>query len=166
MLSDSYVEMAVKAKPGKDYYLKLTMSILLIAIGIFAFLFILGGIGLVISIIGICLFCYFMGEKNLEYDYTLTNGSIEVAAIYNGSKRKELMHFELDQVTMVVPKGSNRISHENFVKLYDFTSKTGEGTAIALVLERDSRKELVLLEPNDKALEHIKTFARHKVYDI
>lgn len=165
MLNDSYVEQAIKAKPGNDFYLKLALAIWIIFMGIPVLCFV-GGIGLILSIIGICLFCYFLGFRNLEYEYTLTNGSIEIAAIYNASKRKELMHFEMEQVKMVVPEGSERISNEVFVKTRNYTSKKKDRQAVALVVEINGKNELVLLEPNEKSMEHIKAYAKNKIYDI
>lgn len=165
MLNDSYVEQALKARPGNDFYVKLAISIWVIFMGI-PVLFFVGGVGIILSIIGICLFVYFLGYRNMEYEYTFTNGNIEVAVIYNASRRKELMHFEMDQVTMVVPEKSERISHENFVKTHNFTSGNKNRAGIAFVVEINGNKELVLIEPNEKSLEHIKGFAKNKMYDI
>lgn len=165
MLSDSYVEQSIKAKPGNDFYLKLILSVLLAAIGCVLFLFI-GLIGFVLFLAGICMFFYFMGNRNMEYEYILTNGSVEIAAIYNASKRKELMSFELEQVTMIVPKDSNRIATERFSKKRDYSSRMREGKVISLVIEYNGRKELVSMEPNEKTLAHIKTYARNKMYDL
>lgn len=165
MLNDSYVEQALKAKPGNDFYVKLAISIWVIFMGI-PVLFFIGGIGIILSIIGICLFVHFLGYRNMEYEYTLTNGSIEIAAIYNASKRKELMHFEMEQVTMVTPEDSDRISHELVVKRHNFTSGNKDRRGIALIVEINGKKELVLMEPSAKSLEHIKGFAKNKIYDI
>lgn len=76
------------------------------------------------------------------------------------------MSFELDQVTMIVPKDSERISNENFAKKRDYSSRTGKGQVISLVIDLNGRRELVSMEPDEKLLAHIKTFARNKMYDI
>lgn len=165
MLSDSYVEQALKAKPRGNYYGKLALAVIITLFGAGSVLF-AGLIGLVIMIIGIALFSVFVGEKNLEYEYILTNGSVEIAAIYNGSKRKELMCFELDQVTMIVPKNSQRIETEKFAKKRDYSSHIGDGQVIAIVLELNNRRELVEMEPDERTLAHIKAYARMKMYDI
>ena len=134
--------------------------------GISTFLFVEPGWGFVVFVVGICLFFYFLGDCKLEYEYAMTNGSVEIAAVYNASRRKELMHFELEQVTMIVPKGSERIAHETFRKKRDFTSKKKKEKEIALVLELESGKELIFMEPNKKSLEHIKMYTKNKYYDI
>lgn len=165
MFSDSYVEQAFRAKPAGDYYVKLFLSVLLAVAGCGAVFFSVL-IGFVLFLAGICLFFYFMGNRNMEYEYILTNGGVEIAAIYNASKRKELMSFELDQVTMIVPKDSNRIATETFARKRDYTSRTGDGKVISFVVEQNGSKELVMMEPNEKILAHVKNYARNKMYDI
>ena len=123
MLNDSYVEQVFRAKPRGAFYVKLLIAALMICIGLLSIWFALVGEGFLIIVVGIALFSYFFAESNLEYDYTFTNEGVEVAAVYNGSRRKEKLSFELGQVTMVVPKDSQRIANESFQKKYDFTSK-------------------------------------------
>ncbi|MDE6435493.1 MAG: hypothetical protein K2L07_14865 [Lachnospiraceae bacterium] len=165
MLNDAYVEQSVKAKPGIGYFWKIFISVALIVFGIPFILF--GGLGLLLVAAGIGLFMHFAGDSKMEYEYTLTNGSVEIAAIYNASRRKEILQFDLGNVTMVVPKGSNRINpQEKFVKTYSFVSKTGEGQQVSLILEENGKKKLVTIEPNEKSVEHIKMFAKNKCYDI
>lgn len=164
MLSDTYVEQSVQAKPGFDYFLKIFISIALIVVGI---PLIIGGLGLFMIAFGIVLLVVFAGDSRVEYEYTLTNGSVDIAAIYNASRRKEKMQFDLGNVTMVVPKDSNRINpQEKFLKKYSFLSKKGEGQQISIILEENGKKILVDMEPNEKSMEHIKMFAKNKCYDL
>lgn len=163
--SDNYVEYAIKAKPMSSYYVKLVLAIWIIFLGV-PVLFFVGGIGIILSIVGVCLFCHFLGLGKLEYEYTLTNGSVEIAAIYNASKRKELYHFEMEQVTMIVPEHSNRIEHEHFVKKRNYTSGRKNREAITMVVEINGAKEAVSLELNDKCMEHVRLYGKHKIYDL
>lgn len=165
MFSDSYVEQVLKAKPDGTFYLKMFISSFFVVLGIISFPFI-GSTGFVFAMLGICLFFCFFGDSNMEYEYTLTNGGVDVAAIYNASKRKEKKHFELEKVTMIVPKGSLRISQEKFAKKYDFTSKRAGDLIIALVLEEKGNKQLILMEPDEKTMAHIKSYAKDKMYDL
>lgn len=167
MLTDTFVEQSVKIKKvGARYYLRLVACVLLSISGLPLFL-VVGGMALLFVFGGIYLFVYFSGDKNKEYEYCMTNGNIDIAAIYNGSRRKELYEFDLSNATMVVPYGSNRISNETFVKTYDYTSRSDENEGkVSIVVEEDGKKKCVHLEPNEKGLEHIKQFARHKCYDL
>ncbi|MDO5156736.1 MAG: DUF6106 family protein [Eubacteriales bacterium] len=165
MLTDAFVEQSVKTKPGKRYILRLVACVLLALSGI-PLMLVVGGLGILVIAFGIYLFTYYYGDKNAEYEYSLTNGSVEIAVIYNLSRRKDLMQFDMSNVSMVVPAGSNRISNKKFTKVYDFSSRMPDSHAISLVVEEDDKKKLVILEPNEKAMEHIKQHAKHKCYDL
>lgn len=165
LLNDAYVEQSVKATPGIGYFGKIFISVALIVFG-FPFI-LLRGLGLLMMVAGIALLMHFAGDAKMEYEYTLTNGNVEIAAIYNASRRKEIMQFNFDNVSLVVPKGSNRINpQEKFAKTYSFVSKTGEGQQVSFVLEENGKKKLVTIEPDEKSLEHIKMYAKNKCYDI
>lgn len=163
MLNDTYVEQSVKAKPGAGYYLKMFFAVALIMVGIpLSLIF----IGLLLIGFGVIILIYYAGDAKLEYEYTLTNGEVDIAAIYNGRRRKEKLQFDLENVTMIVPKDSNRINPQEKYKTYSFLSKAGEGQQIALIMDLNGDKTMVLMEPNERSMEHIKTFAKNKCYDV
>ena len=164
MLSDSYVEYAVKTKAESNFYIGVVSGILCILLGVFLLLFDL--IGVAVFLIGICLIVYFGKTKNVEYEYIITNGNVEISAIYAASRRKIKKQFDATQIKMICPGNSNRISGENIEKKYDYTSKDKEQPSVAVVIEKDEKKELVLMELNDKCIEHMKSYLRHKVYDM
>lgn len=165
MFGNSFYEMAVKSKATGDYYWKMALGVVLTLLSVLAFPLV-GGISLLFLILGICVFVIFGGDRKVEYEYTFTDSSVEIAAVLNARKRKELFSFDMDQVSMVVPKGSSRITNEKFSKIRNYTSKKKDAKIICMVLEVEKGKQVVMLEPNEKALAHIKTFARNKMYDI
>ena len=63
--NDNYVEYAIKARPTASFYVKLVIAIWVFFLGIPLLLFV-GGIGMIVSIIGICLFCYFLGFGKVD----------------------------------------------------------------------------------------------------
>lgn len=164
MMNDGYVEYAVKTKAEANFYIGVISGIVCILLGMFLLLFDL--IGIVFFLVGICLTVYFGKTKNIEYEYIITNGSVEISAIYDASRRKLKKQFDASLIKMMCPGDSNRISAENFEKRYDFTSKKKDQPSVAVVIEQDEKKELVLMEMNDKCIEHMKQFLRHKVYDL
>ena len=166
MLNDNYVEQSFRAKPDKLFYIKMFLAIWVTCIGLVMLLYIQPGLGLIITVVGVSLLVYAAGDRCLEYEYILTNDNVDIAAIYNASRRREKMHFCLEQVTMIVPNGSERISHETFKKTRKFLSGFGKEKEIALVVEVNGNKELVLMEANEKTIEHIKNYAKNKCYDI
>lgn len=164
MLNNSFCEMAVKSKTSVGYYVKMFFSIVVILAGVLLFP-IIGAISLVIVVIGVCMIGYFAQEKNVEYEYTFTDGSVDIAVVYGGSKRKEVFSFDMDQVSMIVPLGSKRIEHERFTQKRDYSSKKRSDKIYCFVLESDKEKKLVMLEPNERALAQIKMYGRNKMYN-
>lgn len=165
MLSDCFAEQAVKTKPDREFYLRILIVILVFCLGGFIFLFLNPLLGLMLVMGDIWLICVFAGYIKKEYDYTFTNGGIEIAAIYKRSKRKELMHFDMDQVLMIVPENSPRIANEKVQRKRDYTSKKKGATKVAFLVEINKHKEIVLIEPNERSLNHIKNFSKHKYYE-
>lgn len=165
MLNDCFAEQAVKAKADREFYLRMWINVLVFLMGAFIFLTLNPLIGILLFIIDIWLFCIFIGYRKKEYDYTFTNGGIEIAAIYNQTKRRELMHFDMDQVLMIVPENSPRIANEKVQRKRDYTSKKRGAVKVAFLIEILKHKEIVLLEPNERSLNHIKNFSKHKYYE-
>ncbi len=164
MLKDDYVEYAVKSKAEANFYLGVFGGILCIVLGVVALLFDLVGILLIAG--GIALIVFFSKEKNVEYEYTITNGSVEVSAIYAASRRALKKQFDASQINYICPSDSNRISGEKFAKKYNYTSKQADAKSVAVIIENNDKKELVLLELNERCIEHMKRFLHHKVYDL
>jgi hypothetical protein len=139
-------------------------GILCIVLGVVALLFDLVGILLIAG--GIVLIVFFSKEKSVEYEYTITNGSVEVSAIYAASRRTLKKQFDASQISYICPSDSNRISGEKFAKQYNYTSKQADAKSVAVIIENNDKKELVLLELNERCIEHMKRFLHHKVYDL
>ncbi|MBE5941405.1 MAG: hypothetical protein E7264_02560 [Lachnospiraceae bacterium] len=164
MFDNSFYEMAVKSRAMGDYYLKMVIGVIVTVFGVLAFPYI-GAIALIIVVIGLYIVITYAQDKNVEYEYTFTDSSVEIAAIMNASKRKEVFSFDMEQVTMIVPLGSKRIENESFSKKRDYSSAKREDQVYCFVVENDKQKQLVMLEPDEKALKHIKTYGRNKMYN-
>lgn len=166
MLNDSFAEQAVKAKADREFYLRMLFNFILLIMALYIFGVLNPMLGIMIFIIDIWVFCYFVGYHKKEYEYSFTNGNVEIAAIYKQLKRRELMHFDMDQVLMIVPDKSERIANEQIVKKRDYTSRKKGIQKVALLVEIHKHKELVLIEPNERVLTHLKLVGKHKCYDI
>ena len=166
MIHESHVGQALKTKPTNSFYWKMAIAIWVIFMGIPVAMFVKFGIGVLVSTVGVVLVGVFVGEKNIEVEYIFVSGRFEIAYIINGSKRKEMMCFEMEQVKTIVPQGSPRIEYENFVKKHDFTSKTKAPSCIDMVVDINGHKELVSVEPNEKLMAEIREYGKNKIYDV
>ena len=170
--NDSFLEQVVKnGKPNKYYYLKILLSLLVILTGWVIILFSNPGImsimvAPVIIIGGIFLFFCVLGYRRMEFEYTFTNGSVEIAGVYKASKRREFFHFDFDQVLMIAPVNSKRLENEKFDRKSYFGSVKGNDQQIAMLVDIKKKKELIIIEPNEKTMKHILLFAKNKCYDL
>lgn len=165
MLSDSYVEQVVKTKSGTGYYIGTFCGIFLMVLGVFSIIFI-RMIGIIIALMGFFIFKHFLEEKKTEYEYIITNGNVEISAIYGAVRRKLLKQINVNQISMMVPGNSERISRDQFGKIYDYTSKSKDHDSVALVVDVDNKKDCVFLELNEKCIEHMKLYLKFKYYDL
>lgn len=100
-------------------------------------------------------------NQRIEYDYTFTNGVLDIAKIINRSKRKKLLSVEIGEFEIIAP-----IGHESFQKaLQDKTIQKrlnyflnkGEGLYYGIL--RDERKRcLLIFEPSQEMLRMFKAF--------
>lgn len=165
MYNDSFIEQSFKARPMISFYLKMFISIVLILTGGVFLFFIDLLIGFVLTVAGICLLCFYFGERKVEYEYTLTNGSIEVAAIFNATKRKELCCIDLSKATLIIPSSSQRAQTQDASKKYRYVSGKKDANTI-LIYADDNKKACYELEPDEKSFAHIKNYARNKMSDF
>lgn len=165
MYGNSFYEMAIKSKPMTDYYLKVALGFMVILAGILLFPFI-SGISFLIVVVGVWILYAFGKDCRVEYEYTFTDNEVEIAAVLNAMKRKELFSFGMDKVTMIVPKNSQRIENEQIKKIRDYSSKREDAEVICMVLDTGNGKQMVILEPDERALAHIKTYAKNKMHDL
>lgn len=162
MFSDSYTEDMVKATRGMAYFYKLAGLALVIVFGIFIMLFYHVGFGSIIFFGGIFLFAYIFSQRELEYEYIITNGDFEIAAIYAKTKRKELMHFGMDQVSIIAPVKSLRLDGENVMSTSYYASRKNVENEYAFIVNVNQKKIKVILELSEKSMNQVKTHAKHK----
>ena len=90
--------------------------------------------------------CFFFRMRKVEYEYIITNGNVEISAIYAASTRKVKKQFDATLIKYICPGDSKRLDGEKFEKRYDYTSKKKDVSSVAAVVERDEKTELVLME--------------------
>ncbi len=140
---------------------------------------VLAVISFFLSVFRIILFGYFLClifgfsayalslKRNVQYEFVMTNESVEISAIYNLESRKELIAFELTQVQMVAPSTSPRLEHERVSgqKKYKFVTGLNDRKQYSIMCEVKGLKSEIVLEPTEKILEHIKAFCPNVFYE-
>lgn len=108
---------------------------------------------------------YLSGKFNKEFEYVITEDTVDIDIIYNASSRKRLISFSVKDVEIlasVKDVNNNSRLKEQFNRVIDATTASAGANVYFAVLERDG-KTLVKFEPPAEALAVLKKFAPMKV---
>ena len=122
-----------------------------------AFLFL--GTLFIIAVAGIVFATVkFTGLLNIEYEYILTNGVMDIDRITNKSNRKRLMSFELANVTRL-EKYNPAFLESIDKKCLVFACPPNLQDAYFMVCEKEGKKaEYLVFTPNEKMKTAVKKF--------
>ena len=165
MQKDSFVEQIIPAKTPYVFFARLGVAVVMLVTG---FLLIVNHILLALAFIlmGMIFFNMVKDERKVEYEYTFSNTHVEVAIIYNKAKRQELRGFDLDEISVIVPGTSKRFANIPKLQVYDYTSGLEDEGIVMFYYEKSGKKYLFRLQPDEKAMEHIKLFAKGKMSEF
>ena len=162
---EGYAEYAVQKKLKAKDRMPVVASVALMIAGLAIWTFIAGGVGPSILIIGIALTIITATRQELEYE---VNGDCEISKIVKRSSRKKVYEFEAGKIQKVLPYTSilfdnERQAHPEMV-IRDYTScfSDREDQWYAFINNSKNRTEAVIIELNDKCLEHVKLFYKNK----
>lgn len=158
---DNYTEQIMEATPTTKSKLAFFGSIALTALGVFMMLFVHFGFGILAAVIGGVLIAYTKAFQSIEYEYLFVNGDCEIACIMSKSSRKNKFSFTEGEVLRILKYDSDKCKNELQVNLElvvkDFTSGDTDNSSNWYVFFLDGKKRSigVILELNDKTLEHV-----------
>lgn len=168
---DIFLEYIVSRKKG----VKETLKIIATLFGVFVLLSIctillvtpLGSIAIPLLAAGIYGAYILITCQNVEYEYIVTNGELDVDSIVHRRKRKRLITVHSRTFDIVAPCGEPEFSGEengNFTKVIDASSGSNDGKAYFAVFSKDGMKIKLIFEPTEKMLDAFKTFVPRNVH--
>lgn len=165
-MNDAFYEQLVtrKSKPI-DFILRILIIVFIAAVAVLGTPFI-GFLAFFIAVLLAMGAYYFVFPRfNVEYEYTLLNYDIDVAAIFSKEKRKNIASFDIRQAEIVAPAGSPRLNSYHPGKTHDFSSGSGEAKVYAVMISAEQNTTCYLLEPDQTMKEHIKSWTGMKFYE-
>lgn len=164
-MSDSYVELIVKRKtPAIDQVKKILLiglTVLSVLVGLVYQLFLVLAV-----ILGIA--CYFLLPMlNLEYEYILVNGELDIDKIMSRSRRKRARSFDLNKMEIMAPLNSHQLDSYNNnrnLKTEDFSSRDTSHKMYCMVIATEKDSLRVIFEPDTEMLNIMKKNAPRKVF--
>lgn len=165
-MNDAFYEQLVtrKTKP-MDIILRILIIVFIAAVAVLGTPFI-GFLAFFIAVVLAMLVYYFVFPRfNVEYEYTLLNYDIDVAAIFSKEKRKNITSFDIRQAEIIAPVGSPRLNSYHPGKTHDFSSGSGNAKVYAIMIPLESNTTCFLLELDETMKEHMKSWTGMKFYE-
>lgn len=109
---------------------------------------------------------YLITNLNVEYEYIVTNGELDVDTILNRRKRKRIITVHSKTFELVAPVGSSEYKSEengNFTRVIDASSGRDNGKTYFAIFSKDGQRIKLVFEPTQKMLDAFKIFVPKNV---
>jgi len=163
---DVFNEQLIKVKKS---FLKAFSQVLLIflAIVISPFTFVIPNFGQIITPLIWFGVYYVMRFYNVEYEYSLTNGELDIDKIYSQRKRVHVLSVKCKQFEIVAPINTttfkNRLEDKNIDKKIDVSSRGNPDKSYFAIFREENQRILLIFEPTEKMLNSIKLYIPRRV---
>lgn len=127
---------------------------------------VLAGVGLFI-VVGIGYVAYLLlTSRNIEYEYAVTNGDLDIDKIIAQRKRKRIFSANCKNFEIVARVKSHHYTQQyrNFKNKIDCSSFIENDDVYFVVLQYKNEQTILYFEPTEKMLNSFKTFIPRKVF--
>lgn len=163
---DVFIERIVqKRKDMKDYLIIFGVIIATIILMLLVLNFIPGMA--FFFLIGLGYIAYLViTTRNIEYEYAVTNGDLDIDKIIAQRKRKRLFSANCKTFDIVAKVKSSHYSnhYKSFKKQINCASSLEGDNVYFIVLNYNKEQTIVYFEPSEKMLMNFKTFIPRKVF--
>ena len=165
-MNDAFYEQLVTRKTRPlDVLIRILIILFIAAVAVVGTLFI-GFLAFFIAVLLAMGAYYFIFPRlSVEYEYTLLNYDIDVAAIFSKEKRKNITSFDIRQAEIIAPKGSPRLNSYHPNKTQDFSSGNADAKVYAVMIPLEQGVNCIYMEPDRKMLDHMKSWTGMKLYE-
>ena len=164
-MNDALYEQLV---PRRQKTSGILISILIIVLADAAAVFGMPWIGILSFFIAVLIrmiaFYFIFPKLRVEYEYMILNHDLQIDAIYNKSKRKNMLNFDIQTAEIIAPKKSPRLNSFHPDKTYDFTSGNENAGVYAVMISLDQKNSCVYIEPDRKMIEHMRQWMGSKMF--
>lgn len=115
--------------------------------------------------VALAVLAWFLGTRDqIDFDYSFTNGTVDIARVFSKSSRKNYLSFEMSEVTMAAPLDSDRAKAYSGrgLRKYDCTSRIPDRKVYEVVFRNKksgNNEEIVLMELEDDFINAMKQAA-------
>lgn len=166
-MGDVFLEQLVKRKPtGRDTLIR-TGLILGVAIIFLVTMTIIPGLGMIITL-AFGFGAYILnGRLKKEYEYSFTNGELDIDVIYNRSSRKRIFNGHVRDFELMahVDDQNHKNSLNTASERLDYSTGIPSGRSYNFLTNYKGKRVAIIIEPNEEMLAAIgKAMTRSKFY--
>ncbi len=155
---DTFFEQIVSIKKsGKT--IAIFLSVWIFAILLCLFLLLSGLVGPLtpILVVGIGYGAWWLTAKlNVEYEYIVTNGTMDVDKIVNKSSRQRVSSFEISKVERIEKYNQNLLQNVKKENLVFACNKDDPNAYLIVASKEDTKVNYIVFSPSEKLREAIK----------
>ncbi len=169
---DIFTECMVKKKKGTIDYLKVVLCILIIITVLMAMPFVSQ-----VKYVGIILFMVCAGviyllyniiiSINLEYEYTFTNGAMDVDKIIAARRRKRITSLNARSIEIMASVHSNEAgayANDKSIKRYYACTSVDDSDTYFVIYTENNKKYMLIFNPNETIKDGFKRLNPQKVF--
>ena len=164
---DIFCEYMVKhKKSGKEYLVLVAIIIGAIFLSTLSFTLLFGRLlGFEILVFtGIWYGAYVLvGRTEIEYEYILTNGILDIDKIMARRTRKRVISIDFKSIEVCSPAKGIKGSNNPAVKVLDFTGNINGANVYYVDFSKNATMYRVFFQPNSKMLNNLKLANPHKI---
>ena len=162
-MNDQFYEQLIKKKTsGKDIFIYIVTTVLLLALTFAGFLF-LGLLIVPVAVLVIYLvYRFVLSRQKVEYEYSIVNYDLQIDEIFNKEKRKEVIALNLREAEVIGKSDSDAIKRVKTDTTYNLTSGGPLESVLSIIINKNNKKINVMIEPDATMLGHIKDWSGAK----
>lgn len=163
---DVFIEKIVKRKKSPvDIAYAVLLFIIALAVSYFAVIY-LGSLSPII-VAGLMFLAYYLATKrNIEYEYIVTNGDLDIDMIVNQRSRKRVFSANCKEFEVVARVKSDQYTpHIRETKtVLNLTSHNPDSDAWFIFMNQEGTPKVILFEPDERMIDSFRTFIPRKVF--
>ena len=166
-MQDVFKEQLIKRSPTTADTLKKIGLIFVVIIIFLVASMTVGAFAPVITLVFGFIAYILMGRLKREYEYSFTNGELDIDVIYNKSTRKRLFTGNVKDFEIMahVDDPDHHNSFASAHERHDYSSGVPSERSYIFLTNYNSKRVAIIIEPNDEMMEAIsKAVTRRKFY--
>ncbi len=155
--NDIFIEKLVRRKASAPVIaLKILVAAGAVAVGVSVLFTPLAGLAGPVIFIALGWIAWILIRRlNFEFEYSLTNGDLDIDVIIGFKKRKHLLSLRFYEIEFMAPVSAQyaaRFADKNVETVYDVASSKNSPDRWFLVFRRDGTRGKLIFEPNDRMI--------------